>query len=693
MEPAAAIENVEDWADCYFFLVGMLGSENNGERSFSSWYGFTEIAPGQVTTDIIRDADGKLVIDLSQATIIAKDGAQIEGNLSIGSGSSGLDNLTEWTDKTKFIITEKLALRDELLKIMDIKGEPGCSIGSSIIREADGTLEISRSNSSWKEVKSGDTNNGNPQDNYIGWIKSCAISSNGTTINIITIFNPNDSDRFVSMEFISDGESNYDYLMVGVLDQAETPTAGTTSSYDFETKGKQKTIISKSYIITPGQHTLKLVYRKDGSVNTGTDSAYYRITSICKDVQVIDIDFANLSSGSLRNTLEMLDGKLFSKFGAIAQNLIVKAQVLAGYSISNFDVWTDITTAVTIDNRNSLANMLKEYHQAEYSVTGKVMDSDFGYLAETFGDSLDVDGVVLSRLVGVKDRLGYVVAGLNGSEMGKDNDHGKMLFFGGTARATDAELKNADTKIYEDGTIDTSKLIVHDGARIGDFIIQGLSLKSNSDGNYGGTYSIRITKGGISILSDNFKYEATKATVSNNISLCSFLPLSTGGHFNNPVSISSVCSQADDVSNMDKMTNTALIISATGAKPIATYLGSPIGGNFAIQANNGMFAGLRPMTRYIGSNQTLTKLDHTILTWKESGTLTITLPTNPENGQEYIFYKMKNYSLVVTAPNNVIINNIHGVKGQSTGENSSFAGVVSIVWSSEDNCWWYARFN
>ena len=53
----------------YHFLVGVLNSEYEGTRSFVTLYGYTEVLPGQITTDTIRSADGKTVFDLSEGAI------------------------------------------------------------------------------------------------------------------------------------------------------------------------------------------------------------------------------------------------------------------------------------------------------------------------------------------------------------------------------------------------------------------------------------------------------------------------------------------------------------------------------------------------------------------------------------------------------------------------------------------------
>lgn len=73
--------------DGYYFLVGLLNKVYNGTRDFVTVYGFTEILPGQITTDILRSGSGNLIIDLANAIITAKNGAKIKGNVTIEEGS------------------------------------------------------------------------------------------------------------------------------------------------------------------------------------------------------------------------------------------------------------------------------------------------------------------------------------------------------------------------------------------------------------------------------------------------------------------------------------------------------------------------------------------------------------------------------------------------------------------------------
>ena len=55
---------LEDVSGYYHLLVGVLNSEYNGERSFATLYGFTEILPGRITTDRVVSGNGNSYFDL-----------------------------------------------------------------------------------------------------------------------------------------------------------------------------------------------------------------------------------------------------------------------------------------------------------------------------------------------------------------------------------------------------------------------------------------------------------------------------------------------------------------------------------------------------------------------------------------------------------------------------------------------------
>lgn len=65
-QTAIAMEAVQGY---YHLLCGVLNSELEGQRSYVSLYGFTEILPGRITTDLLISNDGKTYFDLEKGEI------------------------------------------------------------------------------------------------------------------------------------------------------------------------------------------------------------------------------------------------------------------------------------------------------------------------------------------------------------------------------------------------------------------------------------------------------------------------------------------------------------------------------------------------------------------------------------------------------------------------------------------------
>lgn len=77
----------------YLFLVGVLNSEYEGERSFASLYGFTEITGGRITTDKIVSSDGNTYFDLA--------GSEIGGRIVFTNRSGQIITLPELEQEVK----------------------------------------------------------------------------------------------------------------------------------------------------------------------------------------------------------------------------------------------------------------------------------------------------------------------------------------------------------------------------------------------------------------------------------------------------------------------------------------------------------------------------------------------------------------------------------------------------------------
>lgn len=74
----------------YYFLVGVLNAVYAGTRELVTFYGFTEVLPGQISTDVIRSADGNTYFDLARGVI--------SGKIHFSAGSSGLGNVDGFSD-------------------------------------------------------------------------------------------------------------------------------------------------------------------------------------------------------------------------------------------------------------------------------------------------------------------------------------------------------------------------------------------------------------------------------------------------------------------------------------------------------------------------------------------------------------------------------------------------------------------
>lgn len=110
---------MNDVSGYYHLLVGVLNSEYNGERSFATLYGFTEVLPGRITTDKIVSADGKTYFDLANSII--------GGNIRFRS--------TNGTDKN---VSD---LEDELNERIDTQAQEFVEAVGGLQSQIDGAIE------------------------------------------------------------------------------------------------------------------------------------------------------------------------------------------------------------------------------------------------------------------------------------------------------------------------------------------------------------------------------------------------------------------------------------------------------------------------------------------------------------------------------------------------------------------------
>ena len=128
----------------YYLLIGTLGKETSGMRSYTSVYGFTEILPGSITTDLIKSPTGQTYFNLS-----AGNGAgEIGGVIKFLAGSEGLENIQSWQELVGLVgdIDDELGLLEEDFLSVEDKANQAAAAAAALeyIKEAilDGSTTV-----------------------------------------------------------------------------------------------------------------------------------------------------------------------------------------------------------------------------------------------------------------------------------------------------------------------------------------------------------------------------------------------------------------------------------------------------------------------------------------------------------------------------------------------------------------------
>lgn len=246
--------------------------------------------------------------------------------------------------------------------------------------------------------------------------------------------------------------------------------------------------------------------------------------------------------------------------------------------------------------------------------------SDLEYLSKTFakGETIVDGGVVMTQVVAVGEDSDSVSAILNGSDFASDAEHGKLILAGGiedTDEDLEERVRDASTRVYEDGTIASRKMILEDGCQIGDLVI--------NRGNIG------IGDGCAENIGEHV----------DNVSLNRF-GVSAGKYYTSDSQCENPSMAWVSPDGIEAY-HTERYYTMGGTQNVAPIRGSAPSGRVAYDCASGMFAGLRPKTMVIsrgGSSSDrieLTDLDFSVLINMTYGTCYITLPESPQDGQEY----------------------------------------------------------
>lgn len=313
-ESAITLEGVTGY---YHLLVGILNSEYNGERSFASLYGFTEVLPGRITTDKIVSGNGLSFFDMLNNSM--RLGDKLRYNID----GDGLLKFYGVLVQSQSGVESPLGCYRGIYNANSTyyKGDEVIySIGGlySLYRHINNvsSKNIPPTNASYWEPQASAGNNGDwykflyrhsitkpdkPNGNApAGWndtpdIETIAFTHSGaftlkdgyyvsptTADNELKknriVFATTKPNQVVAIEIVANSEANYDFGIVGLLDDA---TMTRTSHFTDRVAGIN---VSKTVYVnvpTAGSHFIEIGYGKDGSGTGGSvDQVKYRIVEV-----------------------------------------------------------------------------------------------------------------------------------------------------------------------------------------------------------------------------------------------------------------------------------------------------------------------------------------------------------------------------------------------------------------------------
>lgn len=321
---------------------------------------------------------------------------------------------------------------------------------------------------------------------------------------------------------------------------------------------------------------------------------------------------------------------------------------------------------------------------------------DLQYLKGTFAKSVDVDGVVMSEMMAVKNEEGDIEAFLNGSDFAKDSEvdpHtsapcGKLILAAGIPETTEygsldleERAKEATTRIYEDGCTYTKNLNIQEGCTIGELQIGDGEIYCGNT-RFGGQYNNN----------DGLLYNPNeeKSTRLNKYGI------TTVGHTNrgkaSAVSIENGCAGHSMLITIGK----AWTFCGDRGKDVGLEIDAP--NEFAICIDAGQIAGLRPKTRCITQHDTLSNLDYHVLVDTRSETW-IKLPSNPELGQTHELHcvipqNTSNFLVYLYTEDGTVIHEPQSDKWNEPSIGWYAFGVIKVVFHEDRDggrCWWAYR--
>lgn len=634
----------------------------------------------QKTADDAND----LATEAKEFAVIAKQAADDANKLI-----SAVDGDTVLTGLEKQSLRESISRITSITDSTKLLGQVKRQVGKYEISNVLGTIGS-------KVVKSGDTNNGYSQDAYVGWnaLNGIGTSKTNATRVVFSLDKPAD----VTIEYQSNAESGYDYLVLGALDVAlDLTKVGTYTSENKDitkpssTAGNQDKVLSKTFPLTAGTHFIDVCYRKDNSRDTNTDAGYFRVKS--DEYGKVDGYVTRaLGKGSFPTFYNKLADDGNEEQAGILHGCLVDLLDI----LENNDVWKEGNTTVFAEFRSELKNYVAKYcgYEAE---TVKNLASDWEYLKTAFskGTTNVSGGVVMTNMVAVKDAdEEEVEAFLNGSDFGHDEEHKKLILAAGIpegADALDERARNARTRLYEDGFFKTIKAEFEQSKVLGSsrspFVEGAVLIDGEIEDNH---YNFDESAGyGIDLPSDIGQSGRVMTYVGTFYFFCTDSYIYDRGKVYGG-STPMYTGHLSDYKAHELVSLMAVTVSEDKVAWIVTNRRPWGKSDYCDVKHHGMVAGFRPKCVVLNDGETYncTSYDHTLIS-NSAGTYTnvIVLPSNPQDGQEIKIWKNNDHLLTVKTSDGRKITRLNKLESTVHGIEKLFMGTLDLVYHSSIGGW------
>ncbi len=488
---------LEAEAGYYHFWIGVLNTPEDSIRSWNPNYGFTEIAGQTITTGVIKDKLARLVVDLVNAHIIAKNGATISGKILFGEGTSGLENIKEWPAAKKKI--------DETSKALtDFEGTVNGAFKDGVIEQAEAkaiekyinTLNTEKADADavYTKLYSNIYLLGSPKTDLL----NSKITYNGAHTNLIKAVNDAIADGRTTVAEKNNVDSKFTAYKNAIADYKSKVEAAnkaiqdTLKSYSDEAlaKGKEAFTAASNAQASANQAQQSVSGLgnyidgafSDGIIQESEAKAIEKyINTVKTDKAAVEATYNKLYVNSyLTGTAKsgLLNAKV-TLFGAI-DNL------LSAINSAISDGKTTVAEKNNVDSKFSLFNSaMSSFNTAVETANKAIQDTLKSYSDNAASNVPDSFKDSLAQRLGYTNYAALEAAADAGNTVVKNGKINTVLL-----EAAAIVAKGITAEMIEALDIETSRLKVLNGAKIGKFTIEDGWLTGYTSGLADALYNV-----------------------------------------------------------------------------------------------------------------------------------------------------------------------------------------------------------